>query len=255
MSRAARQAFMTARRDVSPCDILEIGALDTPTWPEFDCRYLDWFSGDELREALARNTRRQADRVVDPHYVVKDKLFAGGVDRQFDVVIANHVIEHIADPIRWLEQVALITRPSGNLFLAVPDRRYTFDYLRPVSTVAELIRGYVEDLRQPSRWQALDALFYYRPVRAEDLWAGDCAEKLNRRPYPLDDAIRRAGAADDEYLDVHCGVFTTFSFAELIEDLASVGLVEWRIEAISDVERGSDEFYVWMARSDRPRAA
>jgi len=92
----ARQ--VRGRRRVRGGRILEIGALDSPTFPERNINYLDWFSRDELMAELAENPRHTADRIVDPEYVVKDKRFAEHIDARFDVVIANHVIEHVADP-------------------------------------------------------------------------------------------------------------------------------------------------------------
>ena len=162
MSRPARREFTYDRANVRGGRILEIGSLDS------------WFSRDELMAELAENPRHTAGRIVDAEYVVKDIRFAEHIDARFDVVIANHVIEHVADPITWLQQIRVVA-PHGDLFLAVPDRRHTFDYLRPDSTIAPMLRAHSEDLQQPSRWQLLDALFYYRPFRAENAWAGDFA--------------------------------------------------------------------------------
>jgi len=187
VSRPARREFTYDRANVRGGRILEIGALDSPTFPERNINYLDWFSRDELMAELAENPRHTADRIVDPEYVVKDKRFAEHIDARFDVVIANHVIEHVADPITWLQQIRVVA-PHGDLFLAVPDRRHTFDYLRPDSTIAPMLRAHSEDLQQPSRWQLLDTLFYYRPFRAENAWAGDFAP-LEKRRFTVTEAL------------------------------------------------------------------
>lgn len=245
--RQARREFIEERLDVDGAAMLEIGAMDSATFPERDSRYLDWFSREELRKALAGNPHRAPDRVVEPDYVVKQKRFAAAVPARFDAVIANHVLEHIADPIRWLEQIAELS-PEGNLFLALPDRRYTFDYLRPVSTVADFLRAYAEDLERPSRWQMLEAIFYHRPIRAGDVWGGDYAEKLERGRFPLDTALALAAKADREYVDVHCHVFSASSFPDLIEDLGAGGFIGWRVADLQDVAQGANEFYAHLVR-------
>src|SRR5436189_2835442 len=106
VSRQRRQHFISQQTTVDGLSILEVGALDAPTFPELPCRFLDWFTGDELRAHIAANPNRSVDRVVEPDYVVKAKRFADTVDDRFDLVIANHVLEHIADPLTWLHQIA-----------------------------------------------------------------------------------------------------------------------------------------------------
>jgi SAM-dependent methyltransferase len=249
MSRQLRRSFIQGFTEVEGLSILEVGALDSPTFPELECRFLDWFTGDELRSMIGENPNRSPERVVDPDYVIKAKRFADTVDRRFDLVVANHVLEHIADPLTWLEQVAAITEPGGHLFLALPDRRYTFDYLRPLSTVADLLRAQEEDLERPSKWQVLEAMFYYRPIRAKDVWEHAIDGKLERGRYVLDEALARAASADRDYVDTHCYVFSADSFPALVSDLGRGGFTEWRVEASTDVPPGENEFHVWLGRT------
>ena len=57
----------------------------------------------------------------------------------FDYVIASHVIEHAPDMIGWLRQVAGVLRTGGILSLAVPDKRFTFDEGRELTTLDQLL--------------------------------------------------------------------------------------------------------------------
>jgi len=141
-----------------------------------------------------------------------------------------------------LQQIRVVA-PHGDLFLAVPDRRHTFDYLRPDSTIAPMLRAHSEDLQNPSRWQLLDALFYYRPFRAENAWAGDFAP-LEKPRFTVTEALKRSLQADDEYVDTHCHMFSAPSFAGLIADLSRV--IGWRAVEVSDVVEGSNELYAWL---------
>lgn len=222
--------------------ILEIGAMDSPTFPDRDSRYLDWFTREELQAAIADNPRRLPERVVDPHYVVKQKRFAAEVGDRFSLIIANHVLEHIADPITWLQELRTLA-PDGSLFLAVPDRRYTFDYLRPVSTAGDVLRAYHDDLERPSRWQMFDAIFYHRPILADAAWGGDLSRVVEQR-FDIAEALDRSLQAEREYVDVHCHVFTADSFATLMRDLTP--LTGWRVDEVGDVAVGANEFYAWL---------
>jgi SAM-dependent methyltransferase len=249
--RPVRRDFISRHLAVKRSSLLEIGAMDSPTFPDRDAKYLDWFSREELQAAIAGNPNRLPERVVAPDYVVKEKRFAAQVGERFDAVIANHVIEHIADPIAWLEEVGKLVTDEGSLFLTVPDRRFTFDYVRPVSTAPQLMRAHLEDLQRPSRWQALESLFHWRPIRAADVWDGGYEEKLKRRRFTLDEAWHASAKAEREYVDVHCHVFTFDRFGSLIEDLADGGFIGWRIGATRDVEPGGNEFYAWLRRGER----
>jgi SAM-dependent methyltransferase len=61
-----------------------------------------------------------------------------------DFVIANHFIEHCQDPIGTLQAMLRVTRPGGVLYLAIPDKRYTFDSERPITPLQHLLLDHVE---------------------------------------------------------------------------------------------------------------
>lgn len=59
-------------------------------------------------------------------------------------MIANHFLEHCENPIKAFLNMLRVLRPGGILFLAVPDKRHTFDRDRPVTPLAHLVRDYEE---------------------------------------------------------------------------------------------------------------
>ena len=61
-----------------------------------------------------------------------------------DFVIANHFLEHAQDPIGTIQRLLQVLRPQGILYLAVPDKRFTFDEGRPLTTLDHLIRDHTE---------------------------------------------------------------------------------------------------------------
>ena len=61
-------------------------------------------------------------------------------DSPRDFVIANHFIEHTEDPIAHAAATTLrVLRPGGVLYMAVPDKRFTFDVDRPVTPLEHLV--------------------------------------------------------------------------------------------------------------------
>ena len=121
-----------------------------------------------------------------------------------------------------------------------------------MSTVADLVRAHRADLERPDFTQVLEAIYYARPLRAGDFADGrPRPEKLARRPFrTLADAIAAAESRSEGYADVHCHVFESASFANLVDDLRSGALVPWQVAALEDVEPGRSEFRVVLRRAD-----
>lgn len=67
------------------------------------------------------------------------EMFAAG---EFDFVICNHVIEHVANPIKLVRELFRITRPGGTVVLSAPDKDYTYDRARPLTPYDHLWTDY-----------------------------------------------------------------------------------------------------------------
>lgn len=63
----------------------------------------------------------------------------------YDFVLSSHVLEHIANPIRALEQWTRLLKKEGLLVLLLPDKHETFDHRRPITSLNHLIEDYKND--------------------------------------------------------------------------------------------------------------
>lgn len=110
---------------------IEIGALSHPMRlpPGCTVRYADAFTSDELRRQYSITL--QGYEIVDVDIITDAHLLTGVDDASQDFVIANHVFEHLGDPLLALRNMLRVLRPGGVLFLAIPDQRHTFDRDRP----------------------------------------------------------------------------------------------------------------------------
>src|SRR5258708_6074719 len=117
---------------------LEIGALLHPTpVPEGSrVRYVDRLPVAELR--------RQYPELAGADLVPVDILDSGETlatlpDGQEDFVIAGQFIEHCQNPVRAIVNMLRVIRNEGFVMLTVPDKRFSFDHDRPITTHEHLL--------------------------------------------------------------------------------------------------------------------
>lgn len=125
---------------------IEIGAMHNPLKVprHVHVRYVDRVSAAELGQEHPdlRSKLVKVDIVADGETL--DTI----PDSSQDFVIANHLLEHCQNPIGALRNMLRVLRKDGVLFLAIPDKRYTFDADRPVTPIEHVLR----DDREGSAW-------------------------------------------------------------------------------------------------------
>lgn len=70
---------------------------------------------------------------------------------EYDFVIASHVFEHIANPLKAAREWLRILKPRGLLLLVIPHRDATFDRRRPITRLAHLKRDLNRDVDEADR--------------------------------------------------------------------------------------------------------
>jgi SAM-dependent methyltransferase len=150
---------------------LEIGAAATPLRVFNHARvlYVDRKTVEGLRSDFPKlaNSLAYVDIVDDGEHL--ETIRGNSVD----FVIANHVLEHYEDPIMAIRTAVRVLRPSGVLFLAVPDKRYMYDRDRDVTSLEHLIRDYCDGpmvSREDHFRDAFDKT-YYSPTDFEECLA------------------------------------------------------------------------------------
>jgi SAM-dependent methyltransferase len=80
--------------------------------------------------------------IQQPDIITDLESLDGIADASLDFFIANHVLEHVENPLRALHSISRVLRTGGVAFIALPDKRYTFDKQRAVTPLAHLIRDF-----------------------------------------------------------------------------------------------------------------
>jgi SAM-dependent methyltransferase len=184
---------------------LEIGAHSNPTrglTPFYTDAWVD-FAG----------TKGRADFLSDACAlpIASDAL---------DYLCSSHVIEHLPNPLQALFEWHRVLRPGGLLYLIAPDKRYTFDVRRKLTSPRHLLADF---RRQITAAESTEHL--------EDFVANSVWSLLRPGSQPENEATERA-AARAEYraqlsaggaVDIHFHTFTPESLHQLLEIAGLIG--------------------------------
>jgi len=194
----------------------------------------------------------RAERLVRIDYVCGERSIAAanGPRRTFDFALASHVVSYAPDLIGFLNDLTGILRPHGLICLAIPDRRYTSDYFRRVTVLADVIDAHLRQLRRPSIRHLLDHLANEVEWPTVSAWAGGLHRERLTSTRSLQEAMRLAALAvtSDAYPDCRCHVFTPHSFFQLLGGCFELGLLTLEVAQVWPTTPGESEFFVVLRR-------
>jgi len=242
--------------------IIEIGPAFSPVAPKADgwnARSIDHLSRSELALKYAGHPGVDTSRIEDVDFIWTDGPLSSAVPESahgsFDAVIASHVIEHSPDLIGFLESIAALLKPSGVVALAVPDKRYCFDYFKPLTMTGEVLTAHAQRKTRHSRANAFNEIAYAAAMGGSIAWTQGPVRDLSL-VHSLAEArdfyTSMSEEANSPYHDMHAWHFTPASFELLFLELAWLGRIDWRIERKTDPE--GCEFLVWLRRGGRKAA-
>lgn len=205
---------------------LEIGALHRPLplHPAARARYVDRMSAPELRRHYPE---LEGFDLVDVDIVDDGETLATVADASVDFVVANHFVEHTQSPLAALATFLRVLRPGGVLYLAVPDKRRTFDVEREVTPLEHVVR----DLHEGPEWS--------RAQHFEE-WARHVEH------VPAGRVAGRAATLMQEDYSIHFHVWAPPDFAAMLEHARTVEGMPFVIEETAEV---GQEFIVVLRRA------
>ncbi|WP_166224537.1 methyltransferase domain-containing protein [Pseudomonas atagonensis] len=233
--------------------VLEIGPLYRPFFlkSETDVIYVDHADTDTLREKYRVGHGFDVKDIVEVDAVWGDNSLVKCAGRQVDYVIASHVIEHVPDLITWFKELQAVLNSDGQIRLVVPDKRYTFDFARRETALQDLIDPYARRTRRPLPANIFDHMTYVKKVAVAEAWDKPLdSKKLEPlHSYEMAMSLVEDALSSQNYHDVHCWVFTPYSFATLMLEAAEYGLLNLECVEFTDTPHYSLEFIVFVRPS------
>lgn len=241
---------------------LEIGALDKPLLvkdklrPDVKILYGDHLSTEGLKSKYKQDQSVDQSRIVEVDLISPSGEFADALNGQtVDFIIASHVVEHVPNPIHWLQKLFEILSPGGFLFLVIPDKRFTFDYQRPLTTFGVMLQSYLLDKNIPSVSDVFDHYSSAVMVDGAKIWSGPLGAGDLTPLTSQKNAFKYAQEVhqDNVYHDVHVSVFTPLSFFSIVERLIHTELLMSEVASFRDTDMNDIEFFVSLRKPEGNR--
>lgn len=232
---------------------LEIGPLDKPLVARVPGRrifYADYAPREKLQSKSANDPNVNTEAIPHIDFIIETLDDYAAISERFDYIVASHVIEHVPDFVGWLERLLAVLQPSGRLVLAIPDKRYTFDYFRSVSTLGDALESYFEKRRRPTFRQVFDGHGEARRVTPAMAWDGPVSDA---EPYFEQQTVlqwAKDALFNGAYSDCHCWVFTFASFLEMLRGLNDLNVLSAQIVKAIPPQPYTNEFYVTLSREE-----
>lgn len=178
---------------------IEIGALNRHLRvPEAaKVKYVDRMTIAVLRVQYPELVK---EKLVEPDIIDDGERLTTIHDDSQEFVIANHFVEHCQDPIGALANMLRVLKNGGILFLAIPDKRYSPDCNRPLTSNEHLLKDYRDGPLWSRRqhFEEFVRLWTYEPLQE--------AEAVEKRVREL---------MDKDY-SIHFHVWTQATFMSFV---------------------------------------
>ena len=125
---------------------IELGAMDKslPTSGRVVVKYVDRLSSSELLNHYPDSDQLQ---LVKIDVIDNGETLSTFENDSLDFIVANHFLEHCENPIGTIRNHLKKIKQGGILFYTIPEKNFTFDKDRPLTTFEHLIS---EDIGMPA---------------------------------------------------------------------------------------------------------
>lgn len=223
---------------------VEFGALHNPLTVDLSkasVLYADKLSKNKLIENFPE-LKQDSKNIVDTDIFLnldKDN-YANLLDYKFDFFIANHVIEHLANPIKFLEKLERVMKKDSYLYLAIPDKEYTLDYDRNLTTWNHLYEEYINQTTQVTKEHIEDFIFNVKNPAMEELKDKKKLKKMYKNWFKRIFILRK-----HRKRSIHVHVWNQQSFNEFLESIITKINLNFKIiDSVTSDETHHEMIYI-----------
>jgi glycosyltransferase involved in cell wall biosynthesis len=218
---------------------LELGARAAPTLRRTEANILYGDYPADTRATDPAGGPSDADDAPSLDYVITSDSYES-ITGAFDYIIANNILEQVANVIAWFARLHELLKPEGILFLAVADKKYGADHFRADTEVSHIIGDYLADGGD------LAAEHLMETVVDEDVrYAGQpllAEQRLDRQRIERD-------FSQGSRVGLHCHVFQAETFlARILNPLIHMGYLDFSLLEFQDTMGNHGEFFVVLRK-------
>jgi len=222
--------------------ILEIGPFTRPLVKGPNVKYADIYDTETNRQR-AENFEYDPEAVCPTDYVCEIK----DIPDKFDVVVSSHLIEHMPNLIKHLNEIYDLLRYSGRYCIVIPDHRFCFDGNLSSSTIGDVLEAFYADRKEiPLR----NIIHHYCMATHNDTtehWKFHNSY-VRRLHIPIDavkvmNTLIKYPDADKEFFaDAHAWYFTPFVFSDIVNCLIKLDLIKFKRIICNGTVENNQEF-------------
>jgi len=79
---------------------------------------------------------------------IRDATDLSGISETYDFILSAHCLEHIANPLKAIEEWLKILKDDGILLIVVPNKKFTFDHKRPTTSFNHLLNDFQNNIKE-----------------------------------------------------------------------------------------------------------
>jgi len=104
-----------------------------------------WSSIENGADYIINNKKYGKQIILDSTDLSKIKK------ESYDLILSSHALEHLANPLKALFEWYRVLKPNGYILIVVPDRRYTYDRLRPLTKFKHILNDYNSNIGEDDK--------------------------------------------------------------------------------------------------------